>query len=104
MTRYNVVFSDLAITDLSVIVRYITVKESYERAKYVERNLMKMAKDLEIFPNGYAKDEYASTFNHTVRFIVKWNYKLVYTVNEKTVYIVGIFHSSQNPCKLSDLL
>lgn len=99
MLHYNVVFSDLAITDLSNIVQYIAEKESHERAKYVERKLLKTAKYLENFPNGYAKDEYASTSEHIVRFIMKWNYKLVYTVNEETVYVVGIFHTSQNPYK-----
>ena len=103
MMHYDVVFSDLAITDLSDIVQFITEKESYSRAKYVERELLKTAKCLETFPNGYAKDEYASTPELVVRFIVKWNYKLVFTVHENTVYIAGIFHTSQNPDKLKTL-
>lgn len=103
MIHYNVVLSDLALTDLSDIVQFITEKDSYSRAKHVERELLKTAKCLETFPNGYAKDEYASTQEFIVRFIVKWNYKLVFTVNENTVYIAGIFHTSQNPDKLKNL-
>lgn len=40
MQTYKVVFSDLAIADLNDIVQYITEKESYTRAKYVERELL----------------------------------------------------------------
>ena len=59
MQNYKVVFSDLAIADLNDIVQYITENESYTRAKYVERELLRTAKSLTTFPNGYAKDEYA---------------------------------------------
>lgn len=103
MLNYKVVFSDLAIADLNNIVQYITENESYTCAKYVERELLRTAKCLTTFPNGYTKDEYASTPDLTVRFIVKWNYKLVYTVQEDTVIIASIFHCSQNPIKLKNL-
>lgn len=102
MQNYNVVFSDLAIADLNDIVQYITEKESYTRAKYVERELLRTAKSLTTFPNGYAKDEYASTPDLTVRFITKWNYKLDYTVQDDTVIIAAIFHCSRNPLWLKD--
>ena len=73
MRNYKVIFSDLAITDLHDIVQYITENESYTRAKYVERELLRTAKSLTTFPNGYAKDEYVSTPDLTVRFITKWS-------------------------------
>ncbi len=91
MRNYKVVFSDLAITDLHDIVQYITENESYTRAKYVERELLR-----------YAKDEYASTTDLTVRFITKWNYKLIYTVQDDIVIIAAIFHCSRNPIRLKN--
>lgn len=97
MQNYKVVFSDLAITDLNDIVQYITDNESYTRAKYVERELLRTAKCLTTFPNGYAKDEYASTPDLTVRFITKWSYKIDYTVQDDIVIIAAIFHCSRNP-------
>lgn len=51
MPNYKVVFSDLAIADLNDIVQYITEKESYTRAKYVERELLRTAKSLTTFPS-----------------------------------------------------
>ena len=104
MRNYKVVLSDLAITDLSEIVQDLTNKVSYTCAKQVERELLRTAKRLETFPNGYAIDEYASTPDRTVRFIVKWNYKLVYTVDNYTVYILSIFHTAQLPDKLKERL
>ncbi|MBC5643997.1 type II toxin-antitoxin system RelE/ParE family toxin [Parabacteroides sp. BX2] len=102
MQNYKVVFSDLAIADLNDIVQYITENESYTCAKHVERELLRTAKSLTTFPNGYAKDEYASTPDLTVRFITKWNYKLDYTVQDDIVIIAAIFHCSRNPIRLKD--
>lgn len=69
MLHYNVVFSDLAITDLSNIVQYIAEKESHERAKYVERKLLKTAKYLENFPNINSSYKATDTYYNYRRYL-----------------------------------
>jgi plasmid stabilization system protein ParE len=100
MQSYRVVVSDLAKSDLQNIVTYITEAESRERAKYVERGILSEIKRLEHFPNAYSKDEYASTDEQIIRFIIKWHYKILFFVETNTVQVVGIFHTAQNPNKL----
>jgi plasmid stabilization system protein ParE len=100
MQHYSVFLSDLAKFDLQNIVTYITEAESRERAKYVERGILSEIKRLERFPNAYSKDEYASTDEQVIRFIIKWHYKILYFVEANTVQVAGIFHTAQNPNKL----
>ncbi|GHT54324.1 hypothetical protein FACS189446_3710 [Bacteroidia bacterium] len=101
MQTYKVVLSDLAKADLRNIVTHITTIESKERAKYVERSILSEMKRLERFPTAYPKDGLASTNAQEICFIMKWRYKILYFVKANTVQVVGIFHTAQNPDKLT---
>ena len=101
MQTYKVFLSNLAKTDLQNIVSYITTVESITRAKYVERGILSEMKHLEHFPTAYPKDEYASTDEKIIRFLIKWHYKILFFISENTVEVVGIFHTAQSPDKLT---
>ncbi|MCL2651760.1 MAG: type II toxin-antitoxin system RelE/ParE family toxin [Candidatus Azobacteroides sp.] len=100
MQTYKVVISDLAKADLRNIVSYISETESITIAKYVERGILSEMKKLAHFPAAYPKDEYASTNEKTIRFLVKWSYKILFFIDINTVQVAGIFHTAQNPDKL----
>jgi len=97
MQTYKVVISDLARADLQNIITYISEVEGITTAKYVERGILSEMKKLEHFPTAYPKDEYASTHEKTIRFLVKWSYKILFFTDINTVQVVGIFHTAQNP-------
>jgi plasmid stabilization system protein ParE len=101
MQTYKVAISDLAKADLQNIVSYISEAESLATAKYVERGILSEMKKLERFPTAYPKDEYASTNEKTIRFLVKWSYKILFFIDINTVQVVGIFHTAQNQDKLA---
>jgi plasmid stabilization system protein ParE len=103
MQTYKVVISDLAKADLQNIVRYISEIESITTAKYVERGILSEMKKLEHFPTSYPKDKYASTNEKTIRFLVKWSYKILFFIDINKVNVVSIFHTAQNPEKLTYL-
>ena len=71
MRRYKVVFSDLAKADLQEIVDYIAEVDDLHNAKHVEKGILSQAKNLRIFPEGYPKDPYVSTFERVIRFAIK---------------------------------
>ena len=96
-----VILSDLAKIDLQNIVSYINAVDSFTRAKHVERSILSEMKRLKRFSTAYPKDEYASTNETLIRFLVKWNYKILFSINVDTVLIAGIFHTAQNPDKLT---
>ena len=103
MQTYKVEISDLAKADLQNIVNYISEIESITTAKYVERGILSEMKRLEHFPTAFPKDEYASTDEITIRFLVKWSYKILFFIDKNKVQIVGIFHTAQDPDKLTHL-
>ena len=100
MQTYKIVVSELAKTDLQNIVAYISNVESITQAKYVERGILSEMKGLRFFPTAYPKDEYASTKNQEVRFIMKWHYKILYFIDMNIIRVIGVFHASQNPNKI----
>ncbi|GAP73150.1 hypothetical protein SAMD00024442_63_4 [Candidatus Symbiothrix dinenymphae] len=101
MPTYNVHLSDVAETDLQNIVSYVTDVDSWEQAKYVERGILETIKQVSTFPTAYPKDEYASTDTREIRFVMKWKYKILFFVGTETVQVIGIFHTAQNPDKLT---
>ena len=103
MQTYKVAVSDLAKSDLQNIVSYISETESVAMAKYVERGILSEMKKLVHFPTAYPKDKYASTNEKTIRFLVKWSYKILFFIETNKVHVVGIFHTAQNPDKLIHL-
>ena len=103
MQTYKVVISDLAKADLQNIVSYISGIESITTEKYVERGILSEMKKLERFPTAYPKDKYASINEKTIRFLVKWSYKILFFIDMNKVQVVSIFHMAQNPDKLAYL-
>jgi plasmid stabilization system protein ParE len=77
MQTYKIVVSNLAKLDLQHIVSYITKSENVTTAKYVERSILSEIKRLKHFPAAYPKNGFASTDDVTVRFLIKWNYKIL---------------------------
>jgi plasmid stabilization system protein ParE len=100
MQTYKVILSAFAKSDLQHIVSYLSSTENITVAKRVERGILSEMKRLTHFPEAYPKDEYATTETHTVRFIIKWNYKILYCIEAAAIYIIGIFHTAQNPKRL----
>ena len=103
MQTYRVLISDLAKADLQNIISYIAAVESITRARHVERGILSELKHLKHFPTAYPQDDYASTDERLIRFLVKWRYKILFFIDENTVQVVGIFHTAQSPEKLMDL-
>ena len=101
MQTYKITVSNLAEIDLQHIAAYISDTEGIERAKHVEHGILSEIKRLEHFPTAYPTDEYASTYNREVRFIMKWRYKILFFIDADTVQIAGIFHTAQNPNKIN---
>ena len=102
MQTYKVILSDFAKSDLHIIVTYLSSVENIAVAKHVEHGILSEMKRLTHFPEAYPKNEHATTKTHTVRFIIKWKYKILYYIETNTVYIIGIFHTSQSPGKLKN--
>jgi len=99
VVKYLVHWSEQSKVDLKEIFKFIRTVESRERARYVVTGIRKAANEISLFPTKHAKEPFI--LNETVRYAVKWSYKILFTINENHVNIVRIFHTAQNPEKIN---
>ena len=99
MVEYTLQWSKQSKADLQEIFKYIKNAESAERAKYVVTEIRKVAAEIIFFPTKHTIEPVI--FYETVRYAVKWSYKILFTISEKHINIVRIFHTAQNPDKLN---
>ena len=99
MVKYNVRWSEQSKNDLKEIFEYIKNAESLERARYVITEIKKAANEITCFP--YKHTQEPVIFDKTVRYAIKWHYKILFTISEKYVNIIRIFHTAQSVNKLN---
>jgi plasmid stabilization system protein ParE len=99
VVTYTLQWSEQSKADLKEIFNYIELAENSERAKYVVTGIRETAKQIVFFPTKHAVEPYI--IDGTVRYAVKWSYKILFIIGEKYVSIVRIFHTAQNPDRLS---
>jgi plasmid stabilization system protein ParE len=57
------------------------------------------SKKLSVFPKKFQLDEYYPNNSGNIRRYFKWSYRIVYEVNEKTIDILNVLHTSQEPLR-----
>lgn len=95
---YQIELTPAAQLDLLDIVEYLLENASLDVAEHVNDGILETAQTLEVLPRRNPKLEFSPQHH----FILKWSYKIVYTIIEEdlTVLIVGIEHTSRNPQRL----
>jgi len=101
MVKHTVRWSKQSKADLKEIFEYIKNRENRERAGYVIAGLKNSANEITPFPAKHAVEPVM--FDETVRYTVKWSYKILFTISEKHINIARVFHTAQNPNKLAQL-
>ena len=101
MADYTVVWSDKAYDSLRKVHDYITI-DSPGGAKKVVLELVRLSQSLENLPRRNPIEQDLANAPVEYRFLVKWSFKIVYTVleGEKMVLVVLVFDTRQNPKKL----
>jgi len=99
VVKFTVCWSEQSKTDLKEIFEYIKNAESWDRARYVIAGVRKAANEVTNFPAKHAKEPFV--LDGTVRYTVKWSYKILFTISEKHVNVVRIFHTAQSPKKIN---
>ncbi len=96
----EVFWRDKAIDELNSIYDYILNEtKSLETATKVYNSILDFSETLVIQPSKYKIEELVG--NKNVRSASIWNYKLVYYIDSENLYILRVFHTFQNPTKLS---
>ena len=88
-----VVWSANAIESIQNIYNYI-YSQSPQNADLVVGTLFDLGDNLNLFPE---KNPIEPLFNSKeIRFFPKWNFKIVYRMEENRIYILDVFSTSQN--------
>ena len=90
----TVVWSANAIESIQNSYNYIYL-QSPKNADLVVETLFDLGDKLNLFPE---KNPIEPLFNlKDIRFFPKWNFKIVYRIEENRIYILDVFSTSQNP-------
>jgi len=89
----SVEWSNDAVKSLQYIYDYIYLK-SPQNAEMVIETLLSIGEQLNQFPEKNPIDPIFK--NDMIRFFPKWNYKIVYRIEQTRIVIIDIFSTRQN--------
>ena len=94
--KYVVLWSDIAKNQLKDIYKYIK-KDSEKAAKEVKSKILISTKLLETGKEIYKLDELKLDNNGTYRAYIVFSYRIVYKINNRTIDILRVRHTSREP-------
>ena len=94
--KKKVIWSDRAKESLKEHYDHIK-QDSVPAAKKVNAEIINASKELSPYPEKYQLDEYYPNNPGNIRRLFRWSYRIVYQINEKTIDILNVLHTSQEP-------
>ncbi|WP_425391685.1 type II toxin-antitoxin system RelE/ParE family toxin [Ekhidna sp.] len=94
--KKKVIWSDRAKESLKYHHDFIK-QDSVAAARQVRKEIIQASKSLNLNPEKYQLDEYYLNNPGNIRRYFRWSYRIVYQVNEKTIDILNVIHTSQEP-------
>jgi toxin ParE1/3/4 len=92
-----VIWSEKSISSIQKIYDYI-FEESPQNADLVIDHLFELGEKLNLFPEKNPKEPlYNSDY---IRFFPKWNFKIVYRIEQTRIYVLDVFSTHRNPKKI----
>ncbi|MEQ8880476.1 MAG: type II toxin-antitoxin system RelE/ParE family toxin [Cyclobacteriaceae bacterium] len=98
MKKKKVIWSERAKKSLREHYDHIK-QDSVPVANMVKSEIINASKGLNIHPEKYQLDEYYPNNPGNIRRCFRWSYRIVYQVNEKTIDVLNVLHTSQEPIK-----
>jgi len=93
----KIIWTNSALNDINLSISYIA-KSSPKNAHKVLITIKELVNALDTFPYAYPIEP---VFNKDdVRFIAKWNFKIIYRITKNQIQILRIFNTKQSPEKL----
>lgn len=96
----TVIWTESAIEELHHIYDYFYYEVSKKVADKIVKSIVDKTLLLEKNPFIGQKETFISFHDKEIRYLVDGNYKIVYWIKEKIVFIATIFDCRQNPLKM----
>ncbi|WP_422356821.1 type II toxin-antitoxin system RelE/ParE family toxin [Roseivirga pacifica] len=73
--------------------------DSKSAAKKVTNQILKAASEIPPYAEKYQIDEYYPSNPGNIRRLFRWSFRIVYQINDDTIDILNVVHTSQEPNK-----
>jgi len=97
--KLPILWDKKAKANLDDIYEHIS-KDSIPAARKVKKELIRLARGLNDFPEKYSVEPYLADEPENYRSVAKWSYKIIYEVTEDSIIIADVFQTSQHPGKI----
>lgn len=94
----KIIWENEAYLDLNEVIAFISAKSPQNAIMIVLDGLIELAESLTIFPDKYPVEPIFNQPN--IRFVTKFNHKLIYQVEKDSIIILRIFPGKMNPDNL----
>jgi len=92
----RITWNKRALSDFDEITFYIFQKNGLIQADYVGSGIIKTIKEINPFPEKHPMLDY----DPTIRYTIKWKFKIVFRIKPNKISILRIFYTTQDPAKL----
>lgn len=96
----QIVWTNFAISELKNIFLYYRMVAGEKTADKIRKSIFNATKPLITNPLIGGVEESLIALKQGHRYLVEGNYKIIYRVIDKTIYITDIFDCRQNPIKM----
>ena len=97
MVKLKIVWTNFAISELKSIYAFYKYKASISVAGKIKERIFISVKQLQNHPLSGTIEENLTETEYEYRYIVEGNYKIIYRIEDKIVYIIDIFDCRRNP-------
>lgn len=96
----KVVWTKFALNALFEVFTYYKTNVSLTIAINIKNNILSSVRQLQNYPLSCAKEELLEDIGEGHRSLIRGNYKVIYKIVNKQVFITDVFDSRQNPEKI----
>jgi toxin ParE1/3/4 len=93
----KILITDYAKEELHLIYEYYSIKASIKVASKIKKDIISAIKNIAINPLMFQIEENLTELGKQHRRSVDGNYKIIYRVENETIYITDIFDARRNP-------
>jgi plasmid stabilization system protein ParE len=95
--KLPIVWENKARQSLKDVYYYIKYRSSKSQAEKVRDHIVNLAEKIQPMPLKHSKELLLEDLSIEFRYIVAWNYKIIYEIFDNKIVIIDIFHTSRNP-------
>jgi plasmid stabilization system protein ParE len=96
----KVFWTKFALDSLKDIFTYYKDNANIKIANNIKNSILQSTRQLEFQPQSGAVETFLLHLNEEYRFIIRGNYKVIYKIQHKKLFITDVFDTRQNPAKI----